>query len=404
MKALDANGIGRDELMRVLAPRGTLCILENGRWTKTVQPRPEEMDDWTHPHHGPDGNMVSTDRLVRFLIGLRWIGGTPRSINKWAGVRGWVLANGRCYIVSSSEIDNLGLEEKTHYLVCSDAFNGLPLWKIPLAIVESGGALHWRNTCALYANWQFNQPKAVLLEDSYVNNNGILYGKPRFEDDGEHPCVVFNGNGQYAEAPPSAADVGELTIDMMVNRSGGKDGRLFDFGTAADECFYLSIAGQSGKPTLTARHNGKTYTVAASGGIPANKWVRVRVEMNGSTASIYVDGKQVARKAFAPSPRMVFIGDRPEGNFIACGRNKDQFSQGRMDHFRIYRKVHDDFNALGPPPFALTQTPESADGLQQSLKYNTTVDWDDRIVDDGGRPESDIPPKMKKWLLHVRGY
>jgi outer membrane protein assembly factor BamB len=152
MKALLANGIGRDELMRVLAPRGTLCILENGRWTKTVQPRPEEMDDWTHPHHGPDGNMVSTDRLVRFPIGLRWIGGTPRSINKWAGVRGWVLANGRCYIVSSSEIDNLGLEEKTHYLVCRDAFNGLPLWKIPLATVESGGALHWRNTCALAAD------------------------------------------------------------------------------------------------------------------------------------------------------------------------------------------------------------------------------------------------------------
>ena len=47
--------------------------------------------------------MVSTDRLARFPVGLRWIGSTAKSINKWTGVRGWVLANGRCYIVSSSE-------------------------------------------------------------------------------------------------------------------------------------------------------------------------------------------------------------------------------------------------------------------------------------------------------------
>ena len=218
---------------------------------------------------------------------------------------------------------------------------------------------------ALYANWQFNQPKAVLLEDSYVNNNGILYGRPQFADDGEHQCIVFNGKDQYAEAPPSVADFGELTIDMLVNSSGGKGGRLFDFGTGEDECFYLAIEGQSGKPALTARHKGKSYSVTASEAIPANKWVRVRVEMNGSTASIHVDGKQVAEKGFAFRPRMVFISDRPEGNFIACGRNKDEFFKGRMDHFRIYRKVHDDFNALGPAPFALTQMQEWSEKDQQ---------------------------------------
>ena len=127
MKAVAAHGVDRAELMRVLAPGGTLCILEDGQWTRTIQSRPEGMDEWTHPHHGPDGNVVSTDSLARFPVGLRWIGGTAKSLNKWTGVRGWVLANGRCYIVSSSEIENVGLEEKPHYLVCRDAFNGLPL-------------------------------------------------------------------------------------------------------------------------------------------------------------------------------------------------------------------------------------------------------------------------------------
>jgi len=170
MKALAANGIGRDELMRVLAPGGVLCILANGRWTKTVQPRPEGMDDWTHPHHGPDGNMVSSDRLVRFPMGLRWIGGIPKSINSFASVRGWVLANGRCYIVSSNVADNLapGLEAKGHYLLCRDAFNGLPLWKIPLATAESGSGLHWRNTSPLAADDQrvyaVGKGKAIIVD------------------------------------------------------------------------------------------------------------------------------------------------------------------------------------------------------------------------------------------------
>ena len=154
MKAVAAHGVDRAELMRVLAPGGTLWILEDGQWTQTIQSRPAGMDDWTHPHHGPDGNVVSTDSLARFPVGLRWIGGTAKSLNSWTGVRGWVLANGRCYIVSSSEIENVGLEEKPHYLVCRDAFNGLPLWKIPLATPETGGRLYWRNTARLAADDQ----------------------------------------------------------------------------------------------------------------------------------------------------------------------------------------------------------------------------------------------------------
>ena len=218
---------------------------------------------------------------------------------------------------------------------------------------------------ALYANWQFNQPKAVLLEDSYVNNNGVLYGRPEFTTHEGHKCIVFKGKDQYAEAPPSVADFGELTIDMLVNRSGGKGGRLFDFGTGGDECFYLAIEDKSGKGTLTARHKGKSYSVTASQAIAAGKWVRVRVEMDGSTAWIHIDGKQVAKGKFEFRPRDVFIPDRPEGNFIACGRNKDRFFKGKMDHFRIYRKVHKDFNSLGPAPFALTQMQEWSEKDQQ---------------------------------------
>jgi len=226
---------------------------------------------------------------------------------------------------------------------------------------------------ALFANWQFNQPKTVLLEDSYVNNNGILHGRPEFKEDGGHQCIAFNGKDQYAEAPPSVADFGELTIDMMVNRTSGKGGRVFDFGTGADECFYLSIGAQDGKPSLTAKHKGKGYNLTASQGIAAGKWARVRLEMDGKTASIYIDGKQVAKKAFAFTPRDVFIGDRPEGNFIARGRDKKEFFAGKMDHFRIYREVHKDFSTVPPPPPALTVMSEWSEKAQKRHD-----DWGER--------------------------
>jgi len=179
MKALAANGIGRDELMRVLAPRGILCILANGRWTRTVQPRPAGVDDWTHPHHGPDGNMVSSDRVVRFPMGLRWIAGIPKSINNRASIRGWVLAGGRCYIVSSSVVENLCiLEKKPHYLICRDAFNGLPLWRIHLGTTDSGAGLHWQNTSPLAADnervYAVGKGKAIIVDGATGKVEHIL--------------------------------------------------------------------------------------------------------------------------------------------------------------------------------------------------------------------------------------
>jgi hypothetical protein len=244
-----------------------------------------------------------------------------------------------------------------------------------IANLESGLFKHGRiygrqrlgggtDAAGLYANWQFNQPKTTLLEDSYVNNNGILHGGPKFDGTTEPKCIVFSGKDQYAEAPPSVADFGELTIEMRINRSSDKGGRLFDFGTSDTECFYLEVEDTTGKPALTALHDGKRLRVAASESVPVDKWVRLRVEMDGAAASIYIAGKQVAKTAFAFRPREVFIADHPEGNFIACSRNRDQFFKGRLDHFRIYRRVLDDFDAIGPPPFSLTQMQEWSEADQ----------------------------------------
>jgi hypothetical protein len=200
---------------------------------------------------------------------------------------------------------------------------------------------------------------------------------------------------------------------MLIKRSANKGGRLFDFGTSFDDCFYLTISKASGRPALIARHQGRTMLLTASKEIVADKWVALRVEMTGSNAAIYIDGKKIAAKQFAFSPRAVFPGDAPVGNFIACGRKKNDFFTGRLDHFRIYRKVHEDFSKVPPPPRALTQVQEAppkddkkargrqAWEFQQGLKYHTSADWEDRTREE---IQDKAPAKMKKWLKDVRGY
>jgi hypothetical protein len=260
------------------------------------------------------------------------------------------------------------------------------------------GRIHGRQGLAggkdaggLYANWEFDRHMPVTLEDSYVNNNGILYGAPKFGEEGEHRYIIFGGKDQYAEAPPSVADFAQLTIDLRVNSEGG--GTLFDFGTGDDACFYLEIEEKSGKPVLVGRCSGKRYRVSGAQPVPSKKWVNLRVEMDGAKASIYAGGKALATGKFEFRPCDVFPGDRPVGNFIACGRNKDAFFKGKLDHLRVYRQVHDDFGSLGAPPSALLQG--------RDFEYHTTVDWDHRI---GPEISGNLSPVIKEWLPRVRGY
>jgi outer membrane protein assembly factor BamB len=139
---------------RITRPGGVICIKKDGRWTKSVKPRPEGMDDWKHPNHGPDGNMVSADRVVQFPVGLRWLDGVPLNFNLWAACRGWVIADGRCFTLSTTELENIGPacfspHSKQEYLTARDAFNGLPLWKVNCQTTNDGQALNARNTTPL---------------------------------------------------------------------------------------------------------------------------------------------------------------------------------------------------------------------------------------------------------------
>lgn len=170
---LQRQGLEMREIERIVAPGGVICIRHDGVWAKTVKPRPQDMDDWTHPMHGPDGNRVSADRVVQFPVGLRWQAGLPMNFNLWAACRGWVLANGRCFTLSTTEPENLGpasfsKHKQEQYLTARDAFNGLPLWKVNCETSDDGQALNAFNIAPLLTNglwvWAYKKDRVVALD------------------------------------------------------------------------------------------------------------------------------------------------------------------------------------------------------------------------------------------------
>ena len=67
--------VPRDEIMRVLAPRGIALIHREGAWVRKVKPVPDDIDEWNQYLHDADNNGVSADR-VGPPDRLQWTGGT----------------------------------------------------------------------------------------------------------------------------------------------------------------------------------------------------------------------------------------------------------------------------------------------------------------------------------------
>ena len=160
-------GLTREEVLRVLAPGATLCIRDGDRWAQSVKPRPKEFDDWPHPLHDVGLTRCSKDRAFTFPIGLHWTDGVPNNIQACTDCRGWIVAKGTLFTLSSAEAENLGQRSPGGcdlWLTARDAFNGLPQWKLNTHIIDNGVAVRAANVPPLaaddesvYVAWADNQ-------------------------------------------------------------------------------------------------------------------------------------------------------------------------------------------------------------------------------------------------------
>ena len=132
--AEDLRGVPMEEVTRVLAPGGVLYAKQEGGWRKTVKPRPDGIDEWTHFLHDASGNAVAHDDVVGPPRHLQW-NAQPRftlSHEHTPSINAVVSSAGRIfYIVDEAPIVSARRLPRWH-LVARDAFNGLLLWRQPI--------------------------------------------------------------------------------------------------------------------------------------------------------------------------------------------------------------------------------------------------------------------------------
>ncbi len=128
--------LSQEEVLRVLAPRGTAWFREASGWKSIRKPVPTNTGEWTHYMHGPDGNPVARDTVVAPPKHVQWIEPPrhTRSHEHTPGIQALVSANGRLfYIEDAAPIDDRRAPPRWQ-LVARDAYNGLLLWKRPIKI------------------------------------------------------------------------------------------------------------------------------------------------------------------------------------------------------------------------------------------------------------------------------
>ena len=133
------------EIQRALAPGGTALIKNKSEWEEVTQPRPKEIDDWTHYLYDPSNNPVSKDTKVAPPKHMQWWAPPlySRTHEIESSVPVVVTAGGKIvYIVDEglTGIIDKRLPE-TWMLVGRDAFSGVQLWKRPLT---NWGWPEWR--------------------------------------------------------------------------------------------------------------------------------------------------------------------------------------------------------------------------------------------------------------------
>ena len=126
--------IPRDEVLRVLAPNGVAYFKDGKRWTKTLKPRPKDIDEWTHFLYDASGNAVSKDSVVGPPRRMQWVAHPKlaRGHEALGSVSVVVSSNGRVFFIADEgPIASVALPSKWR-LIARDAFNGVLLWKKPI--------------------------------------------------------------------------------------------------------------------------------------------------------------------------------------------------------------------------------------------------------------------------------
>jgi len=155
---------------------------------------------------------------------------------------------------------------------------------------------------ALVARWTFDGSLSDASGNAFTATQA---DEPTFVDghDGQDGQAL-SLKRQYVQLPATIVKGDELTVALWVNlRNNAQWQRLFDFGYDTQHYLFLTPVSGSNKMRLALRNGGDEQVLDCPDQLTALKWRHVAVTIADGTATIYVDGQQVAQKGgFTISP------------------------------------------------------------------------------------------------------
>jgi hypothetical protein len=199
-------------------------------------------------------------------------------------------------------------------------------------------------TGGLWAHYAF---EGNASDSSGNGRNGTLVNSPTFVAGQVGQAVNLAGGAggsasQHISLPTGIVNgLTNFTVATWVRLdTSGAWRRIFDFGTGTTANMFL--VPQSGTGTfrfaITTGGAGAEQQINASPALPTAVWTHVAVTKSGNTATLFVNGVQVAQNTgvtLSPSS----LGNTNQ-NWI--GRSQyagDAFLDGQVDEFRIYNRA-----------------------------------------------------------------
>ncbi len=269
-----------EEITRVLVPGGIAASLDTRHAMRDTfrKPWPGDIDEWTHYLHGADGNPVARDRVVGPPAHYQWISGPTwqRSHESDSSLSTLVTARGRLFSIvdqaPTSLVGNHPLPDKW-FLVAQDAFNGVPLWQVP---IRRWGWREWKPTFFNYRPGEL----PINIQKRLVAAGDRLY-------------VTL---GYKAPVSELDARTGEILRTFEGTNPTGEilylDGTLILTVYSGDRLKVMAVDVKTGKPRWTTKgtYSGTTVDYIKWG----NKYHTFKPPKLDASLNIATDGRSVA--------------------------------------------------------------------------------------------------------------
>jgi len=121
-------------------------------------------------------------------------------------------------------------------------------------------------------------------------------------------ALALNGADNFIDLPDHAWFDGSFTIEAWVYpRSFNNWSRILDFGNGApnDNVFLALTREGTGKPQLSVVRGNAFQELVSKDALRLNTWSHVAATLNGTTATLYINGQQVAQVTTMQPPNNV---------------------------------------------------------------------------------------------------